>query len=306
MTIVVNSTTKNEKSFLMKYGGAIFIAAIVIVFLLLAISQINFGQWLANSIIWFYNEFGDVGIYIGVFTISIFGNFTVIFPVPYAIALIVVSAVIPGVNPVFIGIFGALGASIGETSAWLIGRSSKEIIGDSQSIERMRRYVDKGWAPLLIFIFAATPLPDDAFLIVLGIAQYSILKTLLFCFLGKFVLCFLCSALPIWLANTPISDFLFGLFGINLEAAQSGIIPPSTPGDLMQSSIIWSATIIIMFLLIYIDWGKILKKGTSKKNQNSNLTTSNHSEKTNYFKGFSLKKVNKYYIITHGFKIGQF
>ena len=256
---------EEKKSFLRKYGGLLFISGIILLFIVLAFANINFGQWLADTIYWFYEEFGDVGIYIGVFAISIFGNFTIIFPVPYVIALIVVSAVIPGVNPLLLGLIGGLGAGIGETTAWLIGRGSQEMIGDVQSIERMKGYVEKGWAPLLIFIFAATPLPDDAFLIVLGIVEYSLVKTLIYTFIGKFVLCFLCSALPIWYADTPLGDFLFNLFGIDLEAAQSGNIPPSTPLDILTSSLVWATTIIIMFLLVYVDWGKILKRIRKKK-----------------------------------------
>jgi membrane protein YqaA with SNARE-associated domain len=214
----LDNNEENTKSFLAKWGGLIFIVLVVAVFIILAVSGINFGQWLANLAYEFYEKFGDVGIYIGVFLISIFGNFTVIFPVPYVIALIVLSAIIPGVSPVLMGLSGGLGAGLGEVSAWLIGRGSQEMIGDkSEKMQRMKGLVDRGWAPFLIFLFAATPLPDDAFLVVLGYASYSIVKTLIWCFLGKFVLCFLCSALPIWLAGTPVGDLLFGLFGIKPE-----------------------------------------------------------------------------------------
>jgi membrane protein YqaA with SNARE-associated domain len=257
---------EQKKTFLRKYGGLLFIIGIIILFIVLALANINFGQWLADTIIWFYDEYGEVGIYIGVFVISIFGNFTVIFPVPYVIALIVVSAVVPGVNPFLLGLIGGLGASIGETTAWLIGRGSQEIIGDAESIERMKGYIEKGWAPLIIFLFAATPLPDDAFLIVLGIVQYSIVKTLIYTFIGKYVLCFLCSALPIWLADTALGDFLFTLFGIDLAAAQTGNVPASTPLDILTSSLVWATVIIIMFLLVYVDWGKFLKRIRKGKN----------------------------------------
>jgi len=262
--------TSNRMVFIKKYGGIIFISGILILFFLLALLNINFGQWLANTVIWFYGDFGDFGIYLGVFLISIFGNFTIVFPVPYTIALIVISAVIPTVNPILLGIVGGLGASIGETTAWLIGRGSKNILGDSESVERMKRYVEKGWAPVLIFIFAATPLPDDAFLIVLGIAQYSIFKALIYCFMGKFVLCFLCSALPIWLADTAFGEFLFNLFGIDLDAAMLGIIPESTPLEILLSSLLWAISIIILFLLVYIDWSKLIKKLREKIKSNSN------------------------------------
>ncbi len=287
------------KSFLKKYGAIIFISTIIAIFIFLAVSGINFGQWLANLVMNYYNTYGDIGIYIGVFLISIFGNFTIIFPVPYTIALIVISAVVPGVNPVFLGIVGGLGASIGEVSAWLIGRGSKEMIGDSKSIERMKKYVDAGWAPLFIIFFAATPLPDDAFLIVLGIAQYSLIKALVYCFIGKFILCFLCSALPIWFANTPIGDFLFGLFGINLEAARTGVIPPSTTAELIQSSVIWSATIIIMFLLVYVDWGTVIRK-IKKPRNNRDVKFIEKSGNHEYLFVCFKRYLDKFLLFIHG------
>ncbi|MBD3211792.1 MAG: hypothetical protein GF311_04215 [Candidatus Lokiarchaeota archaeon] len=250
------------KEIFKKYSGVILIVSIILTFLIIGFLGINFGQWLANLVFEFYNLSGELGIYLGVFLISIFGNFTIIFPVPYVIALIVISAVIgfPGVNPIFLGLVGALGASIGEVTAWLIGKGTQNAFKDSERMNRMKSYVEKGWAPILIFIFAATPLPDDAFLIVLGLASYSIIKTLIFCYIGKFVLCFLCSALPIWLAGTALGDLLFGLFGINLSAAQSGVIPPSTPLEIISSSITWAVTISVIFLLVYVDWGKLMNK----------------------------------------------
>lgn len=260
---------KRMKEILRSYLGIIAIGAIIVFFLIITLCGINFGQWLADLIIWFYDSFGDFGIYIGVFLISIFGNFTIFFPVPYVVALIVISAVIgfPGVNPIILGLTGGLGATIGEIISWLIGRGSQGMIKDSKRIERMKGYVEKGWAPIIIFIFAATPLPDDAFLIVLGMVSYNLLITIFYCFLGKFVLCFLCSALPIWFADTVLGDLLFSLFGINLEAAQTGVVPATTPFEIIQSSIIWGATIIFFFLLMYVDWNKLINKMLMKKEE---------------------------------------
>lgn len=265
---VKSKKSGEKKSFIIKYGGLIFIVAVIVAFIILAVTGVNFGQILANTVFDFYREGGDFGIYLGIFLISIFGNFTIIFPVPYVIAIIVISAVVPSVNPIILGIVAGLGASIGEVSAWLIGRGSKEFAKDSEQMNRMAKYVEKGWAPLLIFIFAATPLPDDAFLVVLGFAQYSLMKTLIWCFFGKFVLCTLMSAIPVWIygINEPLGDFFLGLFGINLETAQTGIIQPSTPDELITSTVMWIGTILIMFLLIYIDWGKVFKRNKKDKN----------------------------------------
>lgn len=258
---------KKIKEIIQSYLGIIAIVGIVLFFfLIITLFGINFGQLLADSIFWFYDTFGDFGIYIGVFLISIFGNFTIFFPVPYVVALIVISAVIgfPGVNPIILGFAGGLGATIGEIVSWLIGKGSQGMVKDSERIKRMKGYVEKGWAPILIFIFAATPLPDDAFLIVLGMVGYRLIITIFYCFLGKFVLCFLCSALPIWFVGTPLGDFLFSLFGIDLEAAKTGIVPATSPIELIRSSLIWAGTIIFFFLLIYVDWNKLINKVLKK------------------------------------------
>ncbi|MHA1727827.1 MAG: YqaA family protein [Promethearchaeota archaeon] len=269
----------DKKSFLIKYGGLLFIIAIIAVFILLAVSGINFGQWLANLEMSFFDDYGFAGIYWGIFIISIFGNFTVIFPVPYAVAIIVISTVIPGVNPFLLGLVAGLGASIGEISAYLIGRGSKEFLKESESMIRMKKYVDRGWAPLLIIIFAATPLPDDAFLIVLGFVSYNIALTLIFCFIGKFILCFLLSAAPTWLFafNPDLGNTIMGLFGIDIAEAQSGVIQPSTPEELIISTITWILTIAVLFALLYIDWEKLInrfKKKNIKKNHLDNVLES--------------------------------
>ena len=60
--------------------------------------------------------------YTGAFFISIFGNFTVFFPVPYVITIYAFGA---SLNPLLLGISCGLGATIGEFSAYLIGRGGR-------------------------------------------------------------------------------------------------------------------------------------------------------------------------------------
>ena len=68
--------------FIAKWGGLFFLIAMIAVIIILAVKHITFGQWLANLVIIFWNDYGKWGIYLGVALISVFGNFTVIFPVP--------------------------------------------------------------------------------------------------------------------------------------------------------------------------------------------------------------------------------
>lgn len=253
-------------SYIAKWGSVIFFLALIGVIVALAVTGVNFGDALAKLVIRFEDRFGPWGIYLGVALISVFANFTIIFPVPYTIALIVVGAVFQGeISPVLVGLSAGFGASIGEVTAWAIGRGSQEFLAKNEKTQRMKKYIDRGWAPLLIFIFAATPLPDDAFLIVLGFAGYSIVKTLIWCFLGKFVLCFLTTAIPVWLSGTPVGDFMYRIFGITPEILDPhGVIPPATPQDLLISSITWVVTLIIIFVLVYVDWDKVFHRVKDK------------------------------------------
>lgn len=259
------SKKSKTKDFLAKWGGLFFLLVMIAAIVVLAMMKISFGQWLANLVIKFNDNYGKWGIYLGVAIISIFANFTVIFPVPYVVALIVIGAFIPGVNPILIGLAAGAGASIGEVSAWLIGRGGQEFI-KSEKTERMKKYIDRGWAPVLIFIFAATPLPDDAFLIVLGYAGYSIWKTLFWCFLGKFVLCTFTTAIPVWIQNSTVfpdlAPFLYRIFGINYADAVNGIVSdaPPTWQDILLSTSVWIGIIIITFILISVDWDKVFHR----------------------------------------------
>ncbi len=260
---VIPKEPSKFKKFITKFGGIIFFGTMIIAIIILAISGVNIGQELTTLVVNFYLRFGFWGIYLGVALISVFANFTIIFPVPYTIALIVVGAIIPDVSPILVGLAAGFGASIGEVTAWAIGKGSQGILEKSERTQRMKKYIDKGWAPLLIFIFAATPLPDDAFLIVLGFAGYSIFKTLIWCFLGKFVLCVFTTALPVWLSGTSFGNFMYDIFQITPEILD-GEVPASTNRDLVISSITWVTTIIIIFILVYIDWDKVFHRVKDK------------------------------------------
>jgi membrane protein YqaA with SNARE-associated domain len=262
---------RNAKDIIAKWGGLTFFLIMIAAIVVLALLKISFGQWLADLVISFYHNYGNWGIYLGVALISIFANFTVIFPVPYTVALIVIGAFIPGVKPFLIGLAAGAGAGLGEISAWLIGRGGQEFI-KSEKTERMRKYIERGWAPVLIFIFAATPLPDDAFLVVLGYAGYSIFKTLLWCFLGKVVLCTFTTAIPVWIQKSTIfpnlAPTLYRIFGINYEDAINGIVSetPPTWQDIVISTSVWIGIIVITFILVSIDWDKVIQ-GIKQKHE---------------------------------------
>ena len=189
-----------------------FFVILLVVPILIGLSILD----LMNAIIaWALAAFGPIGIYVGVFIISIFGNFTVIFPVPYLFILLLI-APIPGftlIDALLLGIVAGAGAAIGETVAWLLGRTQSESLEESptgQRILQIRSQIERGYGGLLIFIYAATPLPDDILLIALGATKYPLWKALVFCFFGKVVLALLITMgaqLPV------LQPLLFQIFG---------------------------------------------------------------------------------------------
>ena len=198
-----------------------------------------------NGIVdYWYLYMGVWGIAIGVFLISIFGNFTVVFPVPYAAALVAIglnTALNPIPDFIIFALMAGLGASIGELSAWLLGRSQADTVEDSDGAEqfaKLKEQIDKGYGGLLVFAYAATPLPDDVLLMALGASKYNPLKLILWCFLGKLVLCSLCLFGAGLLGNflggenaNPLTETLWMVIGIG-----------------------------VILAIIYIDWDAILKR----------------------------------------------
>lgn len=148
-------------------------------------SAVNLKDWMIN--------FGYAYGYFGAFIISIFGNFTIIFPVPYALTIFALGSL--GLNPLLLALFSALGASIGEFSAYFIGRGISELKLEEkygQRFDKIKKFIGR-YGILAIVVFAATPLPDDIILIPLGMIQYSLFTVLGAAFLGKFILCILLS-----------------------------------------------------------------------------------------------------------------
>ncbi len=260
---------EKQKGRLAKYSGIIALAVIILVFVILAVSGISIGQWFADLAMGYYNSLGEWGIYLGIFVLCLIGNATVIFPVPYTVVIIVLSAIVgpfqPWYFPLVIGIFAGAGASVGETTAWFVGRGAREWarFKESEKVARMKRWVDKGLAPLMIFIFSATPLADDPFLMVLGFVGYALPRALMWCFLGKWTMCFVVSGLTIWAADTSWGRWLINLFGIDIVSARTGQVPENT--NPVTETIVWSLTIGLIIALIYVDWDKVIAKIGKKK-----------------------------------------
>lgn len=255
---------KNDSVLLGKIFISVFIILTVGALIAVLYFKINIGMESYQFVHRFYDEYGILGINIVVFFISIFGNFTIIFPVPYLFALVLIS-LLPDIhnNPVMLLILGfsaGLGASLGELTAWVFGRAGEKTLKKSSKLERMNQWVDKGYAPFLIFLFAATPLPDDAFMIVLGLANYTLWKVLLFCFIGKVTLTCTTAFLASAATETTIGQLFFKLYGIDLSVIKTGVIQPTSFDEILLSTVLWILTVLLIAGFILIEWNEILTK----------------------------------------------
>ena len=125
--------------------------------------------------------------YAGAFFISIFGNFTIFFPVPFTVTIYAFGATL---NPLLLGLVCGIGSTIGEFSAYLVGAGGRKVI-ESRYGERLEsaKLLIQRYGMAIIFLFALLPLPDDVILIPLGMMRYDLKKTLIAAFLGKVAMC---------------------------------------------------------------------------------------------------------------------
>ena len=94
--------------------------------------------------------------------------------------------------PLFFGFIASLGCLSGELVGYFIGRGAGKIMSEERkdNLRNLQEYLinHPKIAPILIFLFGVTPLNDDFLTIPLGILNYDVKKTILFCWLGKFCL----------------------------------------------------------------------------------------------------------------------
>src|SRR5438445_13824861 len=125
-----------------------------------------------------------------VFVLGIIGNVIPFVPTP-SLLFIVVLVVTPGsgfqgVGIIEIASIAALGATIGKLASYALGYGARRASGKPERFDSLRKYLG-GSTCLVGVVFAASPLVDTAF-IPLGMIRYSLPKTVLSLYTGKFML----------------------------------------------------------------------------------------------------------------------
>jgi membrane protein DedA with SNARE-associated domain len=126
-------------------------------------------------------DFATLG-YIGAFLAMLLSNATLILPAP---GLIIVFALGSSLNPVVVGLSGALGASLGELTGYLTGVSGVAIMENTPIAHRIKRWMNHNG---VLTIFALSTVPNPFFDIaglMAGAAKMPVWKFLGSAFCGK-------------------------------------------------------------------------------------------------------------------------
>jgi len=261
-----------QKNILILTALGTFIAILIA----LAVSGLNLGMIFNSWTDSYYIAFGALGVYLIIFLISTFANMTILFPIPYAVALAYIGlkifdGSIVDVNIWLLGIVAGSGAAIGEVTAYYVGKGGAALLDSTEkrkSVEKMKDRIRRGWAVPLMFICAATFIPDDPLLILLGYAGYPLWKMLVTYFVGKIILCVYTLYLVILAQTVPAIANFFWILGL-----------PGSSGETVNpwvSFLGWFGILLLFFLIFFIDWTKLFKKLYNKifKRQKSEIKAS--------------------------------
>ena len=185
---------------------------------------------------WMSNVVANYG-YTGAFIVSIFGNFTIFFPVPFVVTIYAFGA---SLNPLVLGLVCGIGSTVGEFSAYLVGRGGRRVLDDryGERLESAKLLIQE-YGVAIIFLFALLPLPDDLILIPLGMLRYNLRKAMAAMFLGKTLMCTL--------------------------VAYAGRYSYSIVRDIFKSSGILGGLasvvllVLVLIVLFKVDWTKFVK-----------------------------------------------
>jgi len=214
---------------------------------------------LTSPVVIIYDWLLDVSLmlgYLGDFLVSFLGNATVLFPFPYMGIAFILGGLADEVtdqflfDPYLIGLLAGLGAVLGEMTGYLIGYGGGQLIDAGQRTafgDYVKRHPRA--TPFVLWLLAATPIPDDMLIVPLGAAKYPWWKVMIPQLIGKTMF----MTVIAWSGR-----FGLGLVGI--------FIGSSDPTNIL-SRVVEVASVLLIVLGIYtlvrIDWSTLISNGES-------------------------------------------
>lgn len=186
----------------------------------------------------------ELGI-VGVFAASFIGASSIFIPIPYHVLIFWVGAN-TDYNVYAVVIAAGIGSAAGEMVGYGAGYAAKKVFSEARrrKLDAMLKVLlrhRKIW-PLIVFLFALTPLPDDVIFVPLGIVRMDFTRVFVPCIFGKLTMFYVLVA-----GGRYLGDIARGVLGggeVNLMLTAASII----------------IFIIILIIMLKIDWEKILAK----------------------------------------------
>lgn len=178
-----------------------------------------------------------------VFALCFIGALTVIVPVPYTAVILTLAASFPELNLLEVALWGGFGSGLGEVVGWILGKYLGEAIGSSKYQGRLKAISllmsrHRFLIPVLVFLFALTPLPDDGLFIILGAINYRLIYALASGIAGKILML-----------------YIIGLFG--------RLVGEYTP-DWFSSVLAVALVLLFLALVELVDWEKLAERYLSR------------------------------------------
>lgn len=167
---------------------------IVLILVTLIFVYLNSSDGIKQTMLEFNQDLINISMKLGIpgaLMIAIIGNSTLFFPMPYMIPIILLGSAAPSIPYlVILTLVSALGMTIGEVISYYFGVVTGDIIiedKDNRLFNRINNILRQNTkiAPLLTFIFAISPLPDDVLILSFGIIKYDVRRIILPMFFGK-------------------------------------------------------------------------------------------------------------------------
>lgn len=93
--------------------------------------------------------------YVGIFLINLLGSATIVIPAPSLIATFIGGSIY---NPLLVGIFSGIGASIGETTGYMAGYGGSVMITEHKHFKKIEKWMNRNGF-LTIFVLSVIPNP---------------------------------------------------------------------------------------------------------------------------------------------------
>ena len=186
--------------------------------------------------------------YFGIFLIGLIGASSIFFPIPYTVVIFALGGMF---EPVWIAVAAGIGSAVGEFSGYLLGFGGRRVIGEKykKKMEFLMKLFDR-FGPIVIFVFALTPLPDDLLFIPLGVIRYSLVRALIPALVGK-----ICMNFIVAYSGRFSVQIIRDIFGVESDWI-SGLI----------GMVLALVLLIIVFVVMFkVDWEKRFEKYITKE-----------------------------------------